>query len=407
MSDSIEKEKQEVDQITQDFGQALDLLIEKFVDWRNLDATQDKIRLTRIALAQATKSLGDPFTNYLGPDNLHRYKTKKQGKSEGIGLELLVDIDEKVRIVSAIKGSPSDVPQIKSGMSILAIDDQPAGDLNNQQIAQKVNGAPGTEVKLLLAEEQCSPIEMSFTRSAYVVQHIRAELLQSDIAYFRITWFSGTLFEQFQILVNSMIEQGAKGIVLDIRTTSGGSTINARKIFSAFCAEEVMYYAVGKGNIKFPDKIFGETFLDLPLVIIVNNRSYSAAEILPGALQDYGRAIVVGEKTAGKGIMQNVFPLGGEIAGALRITTAANTSPKGRIFQQNGIEPDVTVPLEFAELFVDNGPQNISDQGRLLLRQSWEQRLRKDNDSEVIDLALEQGDKQLNRALEEIKKLIL
>ena len=361
----------------------------------------DEVQMARRGLAAMLGGLGDPFTNYIPPVQLDTYKSKKKETVVGIGLQVEYDVDGVARIISPLIDGPSDLPELECGMDLLAVDDRPVTGLEPAGLNKLLHGTEGTEVQLRVArhENVSSAFNVKVRRGSANIEFMKFTRLANDVLFVRIAWFSGTGHANFVETIEQYVVEGVRGIILDIRSNSGGSIISTRNIFSSLCDEEIMYYGVNARNEKIKDRQLGAYRFDLPLTVLINQATFSAGEVLCGAFRDYGRAKLVGSCTAGKGSMQQVFPLEGLIGGALRVTTATNCTPNGQVVQGNGITPDVEVPLAWPELFVDDGPQNIRDQGRELLKKIRFEKLCNNEDNDALTESWLQGDQQLSAAL--------
>ncbi|MGI9317546.1 MAG: S41 family peptidase [bacterium] len=381
---------------------AIELLKKHFLASKGQEI--DEAHLARKALMAMMGSLKDPFTNYIPPVQLKSYQSRKVESVVGVGLQIEYDHQDVARVVSALVGSPADIDEVQVGDELSKINQVSVlgGDL--AKLNKLLNGPEDSLVELTLVGASGEQKVVKIKRHAIDVDYMQWHDLKNNLALVRISWFSGTGFQWFIESMHSSIAAGIKGVILDLRSNSGGSIISTRNIFSSLCDQEVMYYGkkVGEENLK--DRVLGQHLFTLPVVVIINDRTYSAGEVLAGALQDYGRAVVVGCKSGGKGSMQQVFPLEGRIGGAMRITTATNCTPSGRIVQDNGIEPDVVVRQEFPELFVDDGPQNITNEGRKYLKNLRRELLIEKHGREQIMSIWEQGDKQLAKAIQVLKQ---
>ncbi len=362
--------------------------------------------MVRQGLAAMMSTLGDAFTNYIPPDQLTNYQSKKVQTVVGIGLIVDFDREGKARVIGALRGSPSDIADISVGSEVYRVNGRGMRKANMRLLNNCLNGPEGSVAELELIADTGSVRKIRVERKPVTIEHIRFHTIADDLLFIRIAWFSGTCYREFIDQLTSHVNDGIKGIVLDLRANSGGSIISTRNIFSALCDQEVMYYCrkVSDENIK--DRVLGEHRFDLPIVIIINSATFSAGEVLAGALQDYGRAKVVGVRSGGKGSMQQVFPIEGKIGGAMRITTATNCTPDGRIIQGNGVEPDYLVELDMPELFVDDGAQNYPSEGREYLKKLRAEKLASVHGREKVDQVVVLGDKQKQKAVEILRSMI-
>lgn len=381
---------------------ALSILKSHFLSLRGQQI--DDVQLARKALIAMMGALKDPFTNYIPPAQLKSYQSRKVETVVGVGIHVEYDHRGVARVVSALTGAPTDIDTICIGDELNAVDQVcvRGGDL--QKLNKLLNGPENSFVLLTLIDASGKTKEVAVERRPVDVEYMQWHDLNDEFGLVRISWFSGTGYQWFIEQMDKKISNGTRGVILDLRSNSGGSIISTRNIFSSLCNQEVMYYGkkISEDNIK--DRVLGEHLFDIPIVVLINEGTYSAGEVLAGALQDYGRAQVVGATSGGKGSMQQVFPLEGKIGGAMRITTATNCTPTGRIVQDNGITPDVIVEQTYPELFVDDGPQNITREGREYSKKLRLDQLIDKHGSESILPIWEQGDQQLQKAVEILKQ---
>lgn len=362
----------------------------------------DELQMARKALGAMLATLDDPFTNYIPPSQFDSYRSRKQEQVVGIGLQLEPDTDGRFRVISALRDGPSDLPQVQTGYELARVDGNPIRGIDPARLAQILGGEQGSTVSIELLTPHGTDITVAVARRAVEVEYIHWHRLQDNIVKARVSWFSGTGYISFINKLREYVENGVKGLILDLRSNSGGSIISTRNIFSSLCREDVMYLGRKRNEDNIPDRILGEHQFDLPIVAVINEGTFSAGEVLAGALKDHGRATLVGQRTGGKGSMQQIFPLEGSLGGALRITTATNCTPSGQVVQDQGISPHLDVKQPNPVLFVDDGPQNISEQGRSYVKAlRFQHLLRGANAQQVAALELEwkNGDMQLAAAV--------
>jgi carboxyl-terminal processing protease len=383
---------------------AIELLKRNFLSLKEEDI--DDVKLARRALTAMMSALGDPFTNYIPPAQLQSYQSRKVETVVGIGLQVEYDCHGSARVVSALTGSPADTNEIQLGHELTIVDKVNVRNGDAEKLKDLLNGPEGSVVNLTLVNSSDQEIKVAIKRRAVDVDYMQWKALENNLAMVRISWFSGTGYQWFIDKLKQKIDVGIKGLVLDLRSNSGGSIISTRNIFSSLCNQEVMYYGKKLGEDNIEDRVIGDYHFKIPLVVIINEDTFSAGEVLAGALQDYGRAVVVGSKSGGKGSMQQIFPLEGEIGGAMRITTATNCTPSGRIVQGRGIEPDIVIEQKYPELFVDDGPQNITEAGRSYLKMLRLECLQAKHGKQHVQEIWERGDQQLAKAIEALMKVV-
>jgi carboxyl-terminal processing protease len=336
------------------------------------------------------------------------YESRKEERLVGIGLQTETDPQGRLRVVGALEGSPADSIGLSAGDELLQVDDRgAAGLVRDSRLENALRGEEGSTVRLAILESSGRRRDLRLTRREVNVSYLSAENVSRDILLLRITWFSSRIHEEFIDVLESAESQGIKAVVLDIRANSGGSIIATRQIFSSFCGEATMYYVRNREQGNIPDTVLGKRQFSLPLAVLIDGETYSAGEVLAGALQDYKRAIVVGSRSGGRGSMQQVFPIGGALGGALRVTTAANRIPSGREIQGNGIEPDLEVRQPWPRMFVEIGPQNLPEEARRYQRDLKREKLAAVHGRDPVDAVWQAGDRQLAIAVQYLREHLL
>ncbi len=287
----------------------------------------------------------DPHSSYLNPDAYKELQVETKGSFGGIGIEITIR-DGVLTVVSPLEGTPAYELGIEAGDQILRVDGEPTKDMSLMEAVKKMRGPKGTRVVLTIMREGfTTPKDFVITRATIAIKSVRTKILEPGYGYLRLSQFqSTTLRDLRQALVKLEKEnRPMKGLVLDLRNNPGGLLDQAVKASDEFLNEGLIVYTGGR--LKSQDMRF-EAHRNTkphayPIVVLVNEGSASAAEIVAGALQDHKRAVVVGVKTFGKGSVQTVMPL--RNGAALRLTTALYYTPSGRSIQAKGIEPDIVV----------------------------------------------------------------
>jgi carboxyl-terminal processing protease len=301
----------------------------------------------------------DPHSQYFDKKSFKEFREGTTGRFVGVGIEIGME-DGLVKVVSPIEGSPAFRAGIKAGDLITRIDDTAVKGLTMDQAVKRMRGEPQTKVMLTVfrkAENRTFPV--TITREEIRVQSVRAKLVEPGYAWVRVSQFQDRTVDDFVRKLDELYKQDAnlKGLVLDLRNDPGGLLEGAVALSAAFLPSDVTVVstngqiAESKANFKAapeyyirrggadPLKRLPGGVKSIPMVVLVNEGSASASEIVAGALQDHKRAIVMGAQTFGKGSVQTVRPLAGETA--LKITTARYYTPSGRSIQAKGIVPDV------------------------------------------------------------------
>ncbi len=340
------------DDLADPFHQTWDIIHEQF-----LNQPVDDTKLVQGALRGMMDSLNDPYSAYMDPDEYRVQNTPLQGEYTGIGA--WVDTTgEFLVIMSPMPNSPAEEAGLLPGDKIIGIDDEDMTGLDPILVLDKILGPAGSKVKITIEREQTPELfDFEIERAVIQVPSVESRLIDENIGYIRLYTYGANSFEEFQENLLSLLDQNADGIILDLRNNTGGYVDTAIEITSLFISDKAVLieeWADGSQDIY---RTKGEAVAgSIPLVVLVNGGSASASEITAGALQDYGRAILVGSQTFGKGYIQNWIPLAGD-NGAVRITIARWLTPNGRQIQDFGLTPDIIVELDEPLSLADNDLQ--------------------------------------------------
>lgn len=302
----------------------------------------------------------DPHSAYMAGDDFDLLEESTTGQFGGLGVEVGRE-NGYIRVISPIDDSPADRAGIKAGDLIIQIDNKPLREMLPEEAAQMMRGEPGSDVTVTVAREGQEPFDVTITREIIAIASVRSRMIAPGYAYLRISQFrvnTGTeLEEEIEELYaeNEAIDQPIKGMVLDLRNNPGGILQASVGVVDAFISEGRIVYT--EGRLEQTGLDFSATRKtvagDVPLVVLINNGSASASEIVAGALQDHGRAIIMGTRSFGKGSVQTVLPL--DERRAIKLTTSLYYTPSGRSIQAQGIEPDIEVD----EAFVTRRSRNV------------------------------------------------
>lgn len=320
--------------------QAWNLIFQDYVDKDSLDAAL----LTEGAIKGMVEAVDDPYTSYLDAETYQLSLSSLEGKFEGIGATVAVR-DEQLMIIAPIAGSPAGRAGIRAGDIILEIDGVPTLEMSLAEAVLRIRGPEGISVMLLVLHQgEPEPEAIEIVRAEIELPSVRFEM-RGDIAYISITYFSERTDEELSPLLQSMTEEAATGIILDLRSNPGGSLEAVVDVASRFLKEGVVVNVVdNQGRSTALSVKPGEITTNLPLVILVNSYSASGSEVLAGALQDYGRAAIAGARTYGKGSVNVMRQL--KDGSGLYITTARWLTPKGRLIEGEGLYPDYELELD-------------------------------------------------------------
>jgi carboxyl-terminal processing protease len=301
-------------------------------------------RLEEGALNGMMRTL-DPYSQFLDARAYEELKNETQGEFAGIGLEVSVK-GGVLHVISPLDDSPADRAGLKPSDVIQKIDEVVTKDMTLNEAVRKMRGKAGSAVRLtVLREGEVPPLEFSVTREVVKVRGVReAKLLDGGIGYIRISEFQEKTARDFREALESLTRQGMKGLIVDVRNNPGGLLYAAVDVAQNFIPEgKAIVSTKGRLHEKNTEHIsHNKDPLKIhPFYLLVNKGSASGSEILAGALQDYGLAVLVGVKTYGQGCIQTLTPLAD--GGAVRITTSRYYTPNGRLIHEIGITPDVIV----------------------------------------------------------------
>ncbi|MCJ7828418.1 MAG: S41 family peptidase [Dehalococcoidia bacterium] len=334
-------------------NEAWKALNDNYVDKTKLDPK----KLSEGAARGMMESL-DPFSSYVDPDTHKLEMSGLEGKFEGIGAVISMK-DNQLTVVSPIADSPADKAGIKPGDKILEIDSQRTSSMSLVEATFKIRGAKGTSVKLLVLHQgDTEPVLVEIVRDEITTQSVSLEM-RDDMAYIKITQFLKSTGDELQGALTEAIGKGARGVVLDLRNNPGGLLNASADVASQFLAMGMVAKVVDdKGNESMVPVKKGGIGTHLPIIVLVNNGSASASEIVAGALQDYGRAKLAGSQTFGKGSVQIIHDLND--GSALHITAYKWLTPFGRPIDGVGLTPDIVSDLK-DEALVDWAVQYLKD----------------------------------------------
>ncbi len=286
----------------------------------------------------------DPHSAYLDADEFESLRESTQGEFGGIGIEVGME-NGQLTVITPIDDTPASRAGLEARDQILRIDETPTEGLSLQEAVDLMRGDPGSEITLtILRQGESSPREVSLTRENIRTESVKSELLAPGYGYLRISQFQTRTGDQVAEHLRRLERDGAlDGLVLDLRNNPGGVLQAAVEVADAFLDEGLIVYT--EGRLTDTEMRFSATpdtpAPEVPLVVLINGGSASAAEIVAGALQDQRRGVVMGTESFGKGSVQQIMPLGnGE---GLKLTTALYFTPDGRSIQAQGIAPDVQV----------------------------------------------------------------
>ena len=322
-----------------------------------VDQPVDNTKLMEGAITGMVQSLGDPHSEYMNPQVYKDATNELNGSFEGIGA--YVDTSGTwLTITKPIAGSPAEKAGLMAGDQIIAVNGVDMTGINPEDVRLKVLGPAGTTVHLTVHRPgQSGPLPFDIVRAQINIPSVSGKMLDNGIAYVQISDFGETTTDELKTQLTTLMAQNPKGLVLDLRDNPGGYLQTAVEVVSQFVDHgPVVYEQTSDGKKKEYDAIAGGLALKIPMVVLINSNSASASEITAGALQDDGRAKLVGVVSYGKGSVQIRVELSNN-EGAVAITIAHWLTPKGTLIDKKGLTPDVYVPMTAADINAGRDPQ--------------------------------------------------
>ena len=284
----------------------------------------------------------DPHSAYMTPDMYKEMQVETKGEFGGVGIQIGVK-ENRLAVIAPIEGTPAYRAGIKSGDFITKVNDETTKDLTLMDAVQKMRGPKGSKVNLTIQRDGTpDPLQFTLVRDTIKIESVKSKVLD-NIGYVRLTQFQESTGRDLSKVLKQFKEQKLQSTILDLRNNPGGLLTAAVEVSEQFLpGGKLVVYTKGRESKKDEWMSKGKDLMDdSPMIVLVNEGSASASEIVAGALQDYGRAVIVGTTSFGKGSVQTILPLGD--GSGLRLTTAKYYTPKGRSIQSTGITPDIVV----------------------------------------------------------------
>ncbi len=294
-------------------------------------------------------ALNDPYSRFLDPSQARMLQEESSGEFYGIGAQLglrRIEVngkwEDRVTIIAPLPKSPAERAGLKAGDYIVAVDDKDVKGLSVDEVASRIRGKKGTYVKLTI-ERKGLKEHLTFTiqRELIKVEPVESKMLPEGYGYIKLQSFSENAGEELKKAVEKLVREGAKGLILDLRNNPGGLFQEALKTASVFIKDSPIVIVQERGGKRTPFDPIKSLYVknSLPLIVLVNEGSASASEILAGAIKDHERGKLLGRRTFGKGLVQTVIPLGD--GSAISLTTAKYLTPSGKDINKEGIQPDI------------------------------------------------------------------
>jgi len=302
-------------------------------------------------------SLGDIHTGYLDPDEYAEATMPLEGSYGGIGAYVDASGDF-LTIISPMPGSPAEEAGLRAGDMVIAVDGKDVTGVDPNIVLKSVRGDEGTSVILTIKrEDKAEPFDVTIQREIITIASVEYRMLDENIGYIGLLQFADTTTADLKKALKDLLAEEPVGLILDLRNNGGGYLDTAIEVVSQFIPSgRVMIEQLGTGEEVNYDALHGGSAIDIPLVVLVNEGSASASEITAGAIQDLGRAKLVGTTTYGKGSVQNWIPLK-DNQGAVKVTIARWLTPNGRQINGVGLTPDIVVELTEEDIAAERDPQ--------------------------------------------------
>lgn len=316
------------------------VLIDKYY----LGEEVDDETLKEGAIKGYIEALGDPYTEYISKEDMEDYMDDTMGNFVGIGVYMVKDTEtNQIMVLSPIKNSPAEKAGIRPGDYIVEVDGNAYTGDDFSNISNKIKGEVGSTVKLKIQRDG-ETLDFEITRENIKVNPVEGEVLENNIGYIEFSSFDEGTAEEFKNKFNELKSQGITSLIIDLRNNGGGIVDEALKI-AGYAVDKgtTLLYEVDKDGNETEEKSEVDKIIDMPIVILVNENTASSSEILSGALKDLGKAKIVGTKTYGKGVIQQILTLAD--GSGLKITTEEYLTPNRTKINKVGIEPDETVEL--------------------------------------------------------------
>lgn len=330
----------ELQELFKPFWQTWNVVKNEFVE-----QPVDEEAMMRGAIHGMLESLGDEHTSYLDPEMFKRANAQLEGEEyEGIGA--WVDTTgEYLTIISPMPNSPAERAGLRPNDKIIAVDGEDMTGIDGELVRQRVIGPAGSVVTLTILREGREPFDVDIERASILVPTVEGRMLEDDLAYVRLFTFGADTGRDLRRTLRDLLRQEPKGLILDLRNNGGGYLDTAIEVVSEFIEEGVvMYEEYGDGTQKSYQAEGGGLATEIPMVVLINEGTASASEIVAGAIQDLGRGSLVGMTSFGKGSVQNYLPLVNN-QGAVRVTIARWLTPDKRQIHGIGLEPEVGVEI--------------------------------------------------------------
>lgn len=313
-------------------------------------------------------SLGDPYSTYYSVEELEEMEQDVEGIYYGIGAYVGIDTATQLPVISGvIEGTPAQEAELRDGDLIYMVDETLTQGMDTSDVVALIKGEENTTVHLtLIREGEDDYVEIDVTRRKVESPTVNHEMLENNIAYIQITEFDQVTIDQFTEALAVCKGSGMEGLILDLRSNPGGSLTAVCEIARKILPKGLIVYTEDKYGEREELTCDGENELQVPMVVLINDYSASASEILAGAIQDYEKGILMGTQTYGKGIVQRIISLSD--GSAVKLTISNYFTPKGRNIHKVGVEPDVVVEFD-GDAYYNEGFDNQLEEAKTYMKE--------------------------------------
>jgi carboxyl-terminal processing protease len=405
MGKEIKKSKQEENQgflgnirELKEISDVMDVITNNYVG----DKTVDRKLLLHGALKGIVESLGDHHSNYFTKEKMIEFKADIKGKYPGVGMIIQKKPEDALVVVTPIEGTPAYRAGIKPRDKILVIDGISTLGLTSEESSKKLKGKAGTKVKLIVYREALKVSkEIELTREEINLKYVKSKMLDNKIGYLRLTQFGENVYGDLAKELKDLQSNGMKGLIFDLRSNPGGSLEESVKIGSMFIPKGKIVSTKGIDSVEKISNRVGKYFGDFPLVILINEGSASASEIVSGAIKDHKRGTLIGQKTFGKGSVQTLIAL--PDGDGIKLTIAKYYTPNNISIHGIGIKPDILVVEKENYMLFDSLITNINEKAS---KENRSELIEKFQGKEVAKKYDNKIDTQLEAGVEHLSKIL-
>ncbi len=348
----------------------------------------------------------DPHSSFMTSDMFKEMQVETKGEFGGLGIQIGIK-NNRLTVIAPIEDTPAFAAGIKAGDTIAKVDDTPTKDLTLMEAVQKMRGPRGTSVTLTVIREGVEePLLISITRDIIKIQSVRSKFLEGNLGYVRLSQFQESTAEDLSNAIEELLPKKIQGLILDLRNNPGGLLTAAVGVSEQFLDAGRMVVSIQGRNGKKDEyrARTGSKHYQYPMIVLVNHGSASASEIVAAAMQDWGKAVVIGTTTFGKGSVQTILPLSD--GSGLRLTTAKYYTPKGKSIHSIGVQPDIVIDPKVATKpkaeETEAKGQETAQQNSSKVPESSEEKTSTEEDKDKPE-AVPPNDVQLLKAVEMLK----